>query len=154
MLQEGRYCKNVPGRELGNKCCATCTYQSAHVLLWRWSYWAVHVDLMVSGPGCRYYADIRQTISASDQEMNSALAELSRVSGCSLRSQRSGPQARVQPACSVFQNYSGELNYLVALHELYKYINKYYDQVCLSRWCAWRAYSTRLCLHRTGRASL
>lgn len=29
---------------------------------------------------CRYYADIRQTISASDQEMNSALAELSRVS--------------------------------------------------------------------------
>lgn len=31
----------------------------------------------------------------------------------------------------VFQNYSGELNYLVALHELYKYINKYYDQVCL-----------------------
>ncbi|XP_053724193.1 plexin-B1 [Synchiropus splendidus] len=51
-----------------------------------------------------YYADIRQTISASDQEMNSALAELSR-------------------------NYSGELNYLVALHELYKYINKYYDQI-------------------------
>ncbi|KAJ3602767.1 hypothetical protein NHX12_030515, partial [Muraenolepis orangiensis] len=36
----------------------------------------------------RYYADIRQTISASDQEMNSALAELSR-------------------------NYSGELNYLI-----------------------------------------
>uniref|UniRef100_A0A8B9LVK9 Sema domain-containing protein n=1 Tax=Astyanax mexicanus TaxID=7994 RepID=A0A8B9LVK9_ASTMX len=26
-------------------------------------------------------------------------------------------------------NYSGELNYLVALHELYKYINKYYDQI-------------------------
>uniref|UniRef100_A0A672YM46 Plexin-B1 n=1 Tax=Sphaeramia orbicularis TaxID=375764 RepID=A0A672YM46_9TELE len=49
----------------------------------------------------RYYADIRQTISASDQEMNSALAELSRV----------------------------KLNYLVALHELYKYINKYYDQI-------------------------
>uniref|UniRef100_A0A8C1XF39 Plexin-B1 n=1 Tax=Cyprinus carpio TaxID=7962 RepID=A0A8C1XF39_CYPCA len=52
----------------------------------------------------RYYADIKQTISASDQDMNSALAELSR-------------------------NYSGELNYLVALHELYKYINKYYDQI-------------------------
>uniref|UniRef100_A0A8C8RVY0 Plexin-B1 n=1 Tax=Pelusios castaneus TaxID=367368 RepID=A0A8C8RVY0_9SAUR len=52
----------------------------------------------------RYYADIRQTISASDQEMNSALAELSR-------------------------NYSGELNSTVALHELYKYINKYYDQI-------------------------
>ncbi|XP_068110109.1 plexin-B1 isoform X3 [Hyperolius riggenbachi] len=52
----------------------------------------------------RYYADIRQTISASDQEMNSALAELSR-------------------------NCSGELNSLVALHELYKYINKYYDQI-------------------------
>uniref|UniRef100_A0A8C3DF67 Plexin-B1 n=1 Tax=Corvus moneduloides TaxID=1196302 RepID=A0A8C3DF67_CORMO len=52
----------------------------------------------------RYYSDIRQTISASDQEMNSALAELSR-------------------------NYSGDLNSLVALHELYKYINKYYDQI-------------------------
>ncbi|XP_054642757.1 plexin-B1-like isoform X2 [Dunckerocampus dactyliophorus] len=52
----------------------------------------------------RYYADIRQTISASDQEMNSALAELSR-------------------------NYAGEVNFLMALHELYKYINKYYDQI-------------------------
>ncbi|XP_018413476.1 PREDICTED: plexin-B1 isoform X2 [Nanorana parkeri] len=52
----------------------------------------------------RYYSDIRQTISASDQEMNSALAELSR-------------------------NFSEELNSLVALHELYKYINKYYDQI-------------------------
>ncbi|XP_061689967.1 plexin-B1-like [Syngnathoides biaculeatus] len=52
----------------------------------------------------RYYADIRQTISASDQEMNSALAELSR-------------------------NYAGEVNFLVGLHELYKYINKYYDQI-------------------------
>ncbi|XP_058258521.1 plexin-B1 isoform X1 [Hemibagrus wyckioides] len=52
----------------------------------------------------KYYADIRQTIPASDQEMNSALAEHSRT-------------------------YSGELNYLVALHELYKYINKYYDQI-------------------------
>ncbi|XP_013875321.1 plexin-B1 isoform X2 [Austrofundulus limnaeus] len=52
----------------------------------------------------RYYADIRQTIPASDQEMNSALAELSR-------------------------NYTAEVNCLVALHELYKYINKYYDQI-------------------------
>ncbi|XP_034028080.1 plexin-B1 isoform X2 [Thalassophryne amazonica] len=52
----------------------------------------------------RYYADIRETISASDQEMNSALAELSR-------------------------NYAAEVNCLVALHELYKYINKYYDQI-------------------------
>lgn len=30
----------------------------------------------------RYYADIRQTISASDQEMNSSLAEISRVGPC------------------------------------------------------------------------
>uniref|UniRef100_A0A672N3A5 Plexin-B1 n=1 Tax=Sinocyclocheilus grahami TaxID=75366 RepID=A0A672N3A5_SINGR len=52
----------------------------------------------------RYYSDIRQTIPVSDQEMNSSLAELSR-------------------------NYSNEVNHLVALHELYKYINKYYDQV-------------------------
>lgn len=35
--------------------------------------------VIASVPPCRYYADIRQTISASDQEMNSALAELSRV---------------------------------------------------------------------------
>uniref|UniRef100_A0A8C9MAD2 Plexin-B1 n=1 Tax=Panthera tigris altaica TaxID=74533 RepID=A0A8C9MAD2_PANTA len=52
----------------------------------------------------RYYADIRQTVPASDQEMNSILAELSR-------------------------NYSGDLGARVALHELYKYINKYYDQI-------------------------
>ncbi|XP_037706109.1 plexin-B1 [Choloepus didactylus] len=52
----------------------------------------------------RYYADIRQTIPASDQEMNSVLAELSR-------------------------NCSGDLGARVALHELYKYINKYYDQI-------------------------
>ncbi|XP_044066234.1 plexin-B1-like isoform X2 [Siniperca chuatsi] len=55
----------------------------------------------------RYYADIHQTISASDQEMNSALAELSR-------------------------NYAAEVNCVVALHELYKYINKYYDQIITS----------------------
>lgn len=35
--------------------------------------------LIACVPLYRYYADIRQTISASDQEMNSALAELSRV---------------------------------------------------------------------------
>ncbi|XP_058144446.1 plexin-B1 isoform X2 [Dasypus novemcinctus] len=52
----------------------------------------------------RYYADIRQTVPASDQEMNSILAELSR-------------------------NCSGDLGARVALHELYKYINKYYDQI-------------------------
>ncbi|XP_073679725.1 plexin-B1-like [Garra rufa] len=52
----------------------------------------------------RYYSDIKQTIPVSDQEMNSSLAELSR-------------------------NYSNEVNHLVALHELYKYINKYYDQI-------------------------
>ncbi|EQB77103.1 plexin-B1 [Camelus ferus] len=52
----------------------------------------------------RYYADIRQAVPASDQEMNSILAELSR-------------------------NYSGDLGARVALHELYKYINKYYDQI-------------------------
>ncbi|XP_059397388.1 plexin-B1-like isoform X5 [Carassius carassius] len=52
----------------------------------------------------KYYSDIRQTIPVSDQEMNSSLAELSR-------------------------NYSNEVNHLVALHELYKYINKYYDQI-------------------------
>ncbi|XP_004368544.1 plexin-B1 [Trichechus manatus latirostris] len=52
----------------------------------------------------RYYADIRQAVPASDQEMNSILAELSR-------------------------NFSGDLGARVALHELYKYINKYYDQI-------------------------
>nr|KAF6335634.1 plexin B1 [Pipistrellus kuhlii] len=52
----------------------------------------------------RYYADIREAVPASDQEMNSLLAELSR-------------------------NHSGDLGARVALHELYKYINKYYDQI-------------------------
>lgn len=28
-----------------------------------------------------------------------------------------------------FQSFASEMNSLVALHEVYKYINKYYDQV-------------------------
>ena len=31
------------------------------------------------------------------------------------------------------QNYTAEVNCLVALHELYKYINKYYDQVSMTK---------------------
>ncbi|MED6260724.1 Plexin-B1 [Ataeniobius toweri] len=78
----------------------------------------------------RYYADIRQTISASDQEMNSALAEMSRVSAATFPTPQDSEQGSTNSSeCFVFQNYSGELNYLVALHELYKYINKYYDQI-------------------------
>ncbi|XP_068414092.1 plexin-B1 isoform X5 [Eschrichtius robustus] len=73
-----------------------------------WAWWGEEgfVSPAAAGPmiSGRYYADIRQTIPASDQEMNSILAELSR-------------------------NYSGDLGVRVALHELYKYINKYYDQI-------------------------
>lgn len=69
---------------------------------------------LISG---RYYADIRQTIPASDQEMNSILAELSRVrpsvfwvghrppamrvlppSHCSFAGKPSGPQQNVPVA--------------------------------------------------------
>lgn len=67
--------------------------------------------------------------------MNSALAELSRVStqGNSVcQFCKSSQISMVTNATLMFQNYSGELNYLVALHELYKYINKYYDQVSSS----------------------
>ncbi|XP_032810026.2 plexin-B1-like isoform X1 [Petromyzon marinus] len=52
----------------------------------------------------KYYADVRQMSPVSDQEMNAFLAEESRNNG-------------------------GELNTMVALHELYKYIIKYYDQL-------------------------
>ncbi|XP_068104484.1 plexin-B3 isoform X2 [Hyperolius riggenbachi] len=52
----------------------------------------------------KYYADIRQTTAASYQEMNSSLTELSGI-------------------------HSSELSSLVALQELYNYINKYYDQI-------------------------
>lgn len=84
-----------------------------------------------SASSCRYYADIRQTVSASDQEMNSALAELSRVS---TGNESIKYHIKMSTNATVmFQNYSGELNYLVALHELYKYINKYYDQVSCSQ---------------------
>ena len=48
-----------------------------------WAWWGeeAFVSLVTSGLviSGRYYADIRQTIPASDQEMNSILAELSRV---------------------------------------------------------------------------
>ncbi|OCT65490.1 plexin-B3 isoform X2 [Xenopus laevis] len=51
-----------------------------------------------------YYADIKNTPAASYQEMNSFLTEQSGA-------------------------HSPELNSLVALQELYNYINKYYDQI-------------------------
>uniref|UniRef100_A0A673JBG0 Plexin-B1 n=1 Tax=Sinocyclocheilus rhinocerous TaxID=307959 RepID=A0A673JBG0_9TELE len=50
----------------------------------------------------RYYSDIHNAVSGCYQEMNSTLTELS------------------------------GMNSLVALHELYKYINKYYDQIIMS----------------------
>lgn len=86
-----------------------------------------------SDSSCRYYSDIRQTVSASDQEMNSALAELSRVSTRDESIKYYININMLTNATLMFQNYSGELNYLVALHELYKYINKYYDQVSSSQ---------------------
>ncbi|KAM9325248.1 plexin-B3 [Gastrophryne carolinensis] len=52
----------------------------------------------------KYYSDIQQAAAASYQEMNSSLTELSGI-------------------------HSTELNSLVALQELYHYINKYYDQI-------------------------
>lgn len=33
------------------------------------------------------------------------------------------------------QSFASEMNSLVALHELYKYINKYYDQVSVMSLC-------------------
>ncbi|XP_029975056.1 plexin-B1-like isoform X2 [Salarias fasciatus] len=55
----------------------------------------------------RYYSDIHSAASGCYQEMNSTLTELS-------------------------GSFASEMNSLVALHELYKYINKYYDQIILS----------------------
>ncbi|KAM4609893.1 LOW QUALITY PROTEIN: plexin-B3, partial [Polymixia lowei] len=55
----------------------------------------------------RYYSDIHSAASGCYQEMNSTLTELS-------------------------GSFASEMNSLVALHELYKYINKYYDQVIMS----------------------
>ncbi|XP_056131265.1 plexin-B3 isoform X2 [Lampris incognitus] len=55
----------------------------------------------------RYYSDIHNAASGCYQEMNSTLTELS-------------------------GSFASEMNNLVALHELYKYINKYYDQVIMS----------------------
>ena len=51
---------------------------------WAWGGEEGFVSLLTFGPiiSGRYYADIRQTIPASDQEMNSILAELSRVWPC------------------------------------------------------------------------
>ncbi|CAF89982.1 unnamed protein product, partial [Tetraodon nigroviridis] len=53
-------------------------------------------------------SDIHSAASGCYQEMNSTLTELSG------------------------QSFASEMNNLVALHELYKYINKYYDQIILS----------------------
>ncbi|XP_015824262.3 plexin-B3 [Nothobranchius furzeri] len=55
----------------------------------------------------RYYGDIHSAASGCYQEMNSTLTELS-------------------------GSFASDMNSLVALHELYKYINKYYDQIIMS----------------------
>ncbi|CAL8260204.1 unnamed protein product [Gadus morhua 'NCC'] len=55
----------------------------------------------------RYYSDIHSAASGCYQEMNSTLTGLS-------------------------GSFASEMSSLVALHELYKYINKYYDQVMSS----------------------
>ncbi|TTB56408.1 Plexin-B3 [Bagarius yarrelli] len=55
----------------------------------------------------RYYSDIHSAASGCYQEMNSMLTELS-------------------------GSFASEMNTLVALHELYKYINKYYDQIIMA----------------------
>ncbi|XP_069040156.1 plexin-B3 [Lepisosteus oculatus] len=55
----------------------------------------------------RYYSDIHSAVSGCYQEMNSMLTELS-------------------------GSFASEVNSLVALHELYKYINKHYDQIILA----------------------
>ncbi|KAG7519548.1 hypothetical protein JOB18_011235 [Solea senegalensis] len=55
----------------------------------------------------RYYSDIHSAASGCYQEMNSTLTELS-------------------------GSFASEMNNFVALHELYKYINKYYDQIIMS----------------------
>ncbi|XP_028265419.1 plexin-B1 [Parambassis ranga] len=55
----------------------------------------------------RYYSDIHSAASGCYQEMNSTLTELS-------------------------GSFAPEMNSVVALHELYKYINKYYDQIIMS----------------------
>lgn len=51
-----------------------------------------------------YYKGIRQMIQVSDQDMNTHLAEISRA-------------------------HTDSLNTLVALHQLYQYTNKYYDEI-------------------------
>ncbi|XP_029473245.1 plexin-B2 isoform X2 [Rhinatrema bivittatum] len=51
-----------------------------------------------------YYKGIRQMIQVSDQDMNTHLAEISRA-------------------------HTESLNTLVALHQLYQYTNKYYDEI-------------------------
>ncbi|XP_013855430.1 plexin-B3 [Austrofundulus limnaeus] len=55
----------------------------------------------------RYYNDIHSAASGCYQEMNSTLTELS-------------------------GSFASDMNSLVGLHELYKYIQKYYDQVVMS----------------------
>lgn len=51
-----------------------------------------------------YYKGIRQMVQVSDQDMNTHLAEISRA-------------------------HTDSLNTLVALHQLYQYTQKYYDEI-------------------------
>ncbi|XP_058873186.1 LOW QUALITY PROTEIN: plexin-B1 [Acipenser ruthenus] len=55
----------------------------------------------------KYYSDIQETVSGCYQEMNSSLTELS-------------------------GSFASEMNSTVALHELYKYISKYYSEIIMA----------------------
>ncbi|XP_023189667.1 plexin-B1 isoform X1 [Xiphophorus maculatus] len=77
----------------------------------------------------RYYSDIHSAASGCYQEMNSTLTELSGVNRT--RTRTTCLSSCLTPPVSL-QSFASEMNGLVALHELYKYINKYYDQVIMS----------------------
>lgn len=103
-----------------------------------------HIDISVYiyclCQSCSYYKGIRQMVPVSDQDMNTHLAEISRVSVCARVHacvwesvyvlQRAWHCSVTYITLSLFaQSHTDKLNTQVALHQLYQYASKYYDGV-------------------------
>lgn len=79
-------------------------------------------------------------VSVSDQDMNTHLAEISRVSLSVCARMRTCPCIAKSlallcflPICLFAQSHTDKLNTQVALHQLYQYASKYYDGVSFTQ---------------------
>ncbi|MGH0148805.1 UNVERIFIED_CONTAM: hypothetical protein FKN15_044866 [Acipenser sinensis] len=76
-----------------------------------------------------YYKGIRQMVQVSDQDMNTHLAEVSRAHTDQLNTQVALHQLYQYASKYYDEAHTDQLNTQVALHQLYQYASKYYDEI-------------------------